>query len=315
MRFSNINSKDIDIMLAAQNVSKQYNIPTEMVYNRKYLINLYQNLRANKVELKRLQHKLSTKPILKINNNSIVFGSVVKLINQEDYTNTYDKQLKKLIDAGHRFVVGPNFGPKANGVPIHLLSTSIKANVKYKNGCKLYGNYTDHDYVVFLDLNNVWIIKKNCIKSFEYNLINDDKLTLLYSIYDKNFSLSNYKLGVIDSGILQSDFEDYKKLRDLTILSANDELRLQEDKRISKYWLKCNLTYTKIEKDVLLENKDCCLGLDLEKKLYKEINTQYKTLKERENALKEFCDYFVDNMTEKELLQFSDSVKRGYFVE
>lgn len=178
-----------------------------------------------KKTIRSIYSKDSRKPIMKIGRNSIQFGSVVKLKKQNEISNKYAPKLARLIADDHRFVVSIYFKFNQPIISVRLLSTSDFMNQTKQLGLRLetdYGKYGNGKQV-YVDQQKLWVIKKNCIKSFEYELSDTDKLWL----FESQFSSYDYHpepvKGILDSGALDLAFEEFLNLKEMHF-SENEEI-------------------------------------------------------------------------------------------
>ena len=183
---------------------------------------------------------------MKLKSKKIKFGTVVFLKNQTEIRDNYDNRLLKLVNARHRFVVGPNFGKRCQCVPVYLLSTSEFSNVVNRKGRLLTGNYGKfgNGKDVYVDLEKVWLIKKDNIKEIAYNLSKSDICLLIQTILDSTLAKNNLKAGVkTESSIFKNEFNDYaymynftqndsnmNELNDILFIATNARDRIPEEK-------------------------------------------------------------------------------------
>ena len=174
--------------------------------------------------IKRIQ---SSDVVLKIKSKKIKFGSVVRLKSQSELGDKYKAKVKSLIGTGHRFVIGPTFDKNSVVVPIILLSTSSFANQEHEKGWKFTGNYGEYGNGkdVYVDCTHIYLIHKNCISSFEYQLEPMD-IHYLQDMLMVHGNTSEIDVGIYNS-IVQSKLNDYKYL--FHSVSILDKGALEED--------------------------------------------------------------------------------------
>lgn len=154
--------------------------------------------------------KLGDTSIVKVNKMKIKNGTVIFLKSEDEITRKYDPKLRSLINSGHRFVTLAHSGPKSQCIAIGLLSTSKYLNEKKELGIKLSGNYKEYGNGkdVYMDsVNNLWLIRTNCIKEIAYNLEEID----IGRVLDDHlyYNSANLKIGIKEDGIINMNFPEF----------------------------------------------------------------------------------------------------------
>lgn len=154
-------------------------------------------------------------PCLYINSKPVYVGAVVKLKSSNKTDRIYEPRLGSLISYGHRFVIlNKPVGKKISTIFICLLSTSSYLNEQHRLGIKLSGDY-NKEKDVYMDAQMGWVIPVDCVKSFEYNLTEDDKMLCLSKFFSHQFKETNIFKGMnndtVDTDFCQYSYLSYNK--------------------------------------------------------------------------------------------------------
>lgn len=255
---------------------------------------------------------------MKLKGKKIKFGTVVFLKNQIDIKDKYDNRLLKLVNARHRFVVGPNFGKRCQCVPVYLLSTSEFSNVDNKKGRLLTGNYGKfgNGKSVYVDLEKVWLIKKDNIKEIAYNLLENDICLLIQNILDSTLSKNNLKAGIkTESSIFKNEFSDYahmysftqndsnlNEINDVIFIATNMRDKIPEEKY--EDFVNSYLSTLGTSGDIMDEYK-------------KLINSELPELKDRSEFIRYMYRAIWNTILKNKILveKIAYALKRGYTYE
>lgn len=254
--------------------------------------------------------KLGDTSIVKVGKMKIKLGTAIFLKPQKDISKQYEPVLRRLIQENHRFVVVAHAGPKSQCIAVCLLSTSKYMNEEQRHGIKLEGNYKEYGNGkdVYMDCNDIWIIKTNCIDKIAYNLDKDD-VHRVYTdciFYNENFSIKNCFNE--EDGIMKlyyPEYEFYFKQKQEHIILSEEVLDKASDRAIEIGYKNCLKILENFE---ILMKESAKLGYTGPLTDVNKIINSIESIEDKKNLIKAMADIKSSN----EFTEIADILRRNY---